>query len=416
MELQSVGGDARVRRSIVRGWTVVWGAFAVMFVTFGCTYAFTAFFASLQESFGASRGALSWVFSIAASLYFLLGAVSGPLADRFGPRPVILFGTTAVGLGLIAAGAAQSIAQIYAAYALGVGIGVGFSYVPAIGAVQRWFVTRRGFASGLAVSGIGLGTLVMPPLTDWLIASHGWRNAYFVLGGMCLVAGGAAALLIDASPQRHGFLPDGGVAAESDGPARPIEGLSVRDALASRPFALLYGSAFLISIGLFTPFVHLTPFAEDRGVPRALAVALFALVGLGSTLGRFVIGGLADRLGRRRSLGAMYLGVGLAMLWWLSSTQPWQIGLFALVFGTCYGGFVALAPALIVDYFGPRNASSIIGVSYTAVAVGTLIGPPLAGYAFDLYGSYALPIALSAVVALMAAVLVGMAPNPPTPR
>jgi MFS family permease len=87
------------RSSVVRGWTVVAGAFAVMFVTFGCTYTFTAFFASLQQEFGVSRGALSWVFSVAASLYFLLGAVSGSLADRYGPRAVVLFGTTAVGVG-----------------------------------------------------------------------------------------------------------------------------------------------------------------------------------------------------------------------------------------------------------------------------------------------------------------------------
>jgi MFS family permease len=192
--------------------------------------------------------------------------------------------------------------------------------------------------------------------------------------------------------------------------------VSVKEAIRSRAFAMLYSAAFLVSLGLFAPFVHLTPYAEDRGVPHALAVALFALIGVGSTAGRFLIGGFADRLGRRRALGAMYLGVALTMGWWLASTQAWQIGLFALVFGACYGGFVALAPALIVDYFGPRNASSLIGLSYTAVALGTLAGPPLAGYAFDVYRSYTLPIAVSAVAAIAAAVLVRVAPDPATER
>jgi MFS family permease len=381
-------------------------------VTFGCAYTFTAFFASLQQEFGVSRGALSWVFSVAASLYFLLGAVSGSLADRYGPRAVVLFGTTAVGVGLILAGRADAVWQVYAAYGVGVGVGVGFSYVPAIGAVQRWFVVQRGFASGLAVSGIGLGTLVVPPIADWIIAAHGWRTAYVALGVFCIVAGSVAALFVEGSPQRRGFLPDGKVAvAHTMGP--PIlDGVSVREALASRPFGLMYGAAFLVSLGLFTPFVHLAPYAEDQGVPHAVAVGLFALIGIGSTAGRFLIGGLADRIGRRRSLCAMYVGLAFTLLWWLVSTQAWQIGLFALVFGACYGGFVALAPALIVDYFGPRKAGSLIGLTYTAVAFGTLGGPPLAGYAFDLTGSYTLPIAFSAVTALAAAALIRLAPDP----
>jgi MFS family permease len=174
----------------------------------------------------------------------------------------------------------------------------------------------------------------------------------------------------------------------------------------------MYGAAFLVSLGLFTPFVHLAPYAEDQGVPHAVAVGLFALIGIGSTAGRFLIGGLADRIGRRRSLCAMYVGLAFTLLWWLVSTQAWQIGLFALVFGACYGGFVALAPALIVDYFGPRKAGSLIGLTYTAVAFGTLGGPPLAGYAFDLTGSYTLPIAFSAVTALAAAALIRLAPDP----
>jgi MFS family permease len=395
---------------------VVAGAFGVMFVTFGCTYAFTAFFTPLQEGFEVSRGALSGVFSVAASLYFFLGAVSGPLADRFGPRPTIVFGTTTVGLGLIMAGRADALWQIYAAYGIGVGVGVGFAYVPAIAAVQQWFVAKRGFASGVAVSGIGLGTLVVPPIAAWLVDEFGWRGAYYVLGVACIVAGGGAALVIDGSPERHGFLPDGQVLETSLTPQQLAEGLSVRQALGSRAFLLLYSAAFLVSVGLFMPFVHLAPFAEDRGVPHRVAVALFAVVGVGSTAGRFLIGGLADRLGRRRSLAAMYVGVAVTMLWWLASTQAWQIGLFALTFGACYGGFVALAPALIVDYFGPRNASSLIGLSYTAVAFGTLAGPPLGGYAFDVYRSYTLPIAFSAAAAIAAAALVRLAPEPGTER
>src|SRR3546814_9783720 len=89
-----------------------------------------------------------------------------------------------IALGLALASTARSLGEVYAAYGLGVGLGVGCAYVPAVGVVQRWFVRRRGLASGLAVSGIGVGTLVMPPLASHLIDALGWRETYFILGGI----------------------------------------------------------------------------------------------------------------------------------------------------------------------------------------------------------------------------------------
>ena len=402
---------AEERRSARRGWSVVAGAFGVMFACFGCTYCFSAFFTPLQEAFTASRAALSWIFSIAVFLYFVLGAVSGPLADRLGPRGMTLAGVAIIGLGLLVASRAEALWQIYLGYGLGVGIGIGFACVPAIGAVQRWFVRRRGLASGIAVSGIGVGTLVMPKVAEWLIEALDWRGAFLALGLFSILGGGLAALFIDGSPERHGFLPDGGVAAP-DVARAPAHGMTLGETVRSRAFRFLYAACFFISIGLFIPFVHLVPHAQDQGIPYATAVTLFTLVGVGSTVGRFALGGLADRLGRKRSLALMYLGVAVMMGWWFISREAWQIAAFALIYGTFYGGFVALAPALLVDYFGPKNASGIIGFAYTGVAVGTLLGPSLAGYAFDLTGSYAVPIAVSALFSAVAAALVWMAPEP----
>jgi len=126
-------------------------------------------------------------------LYFALGLVSGPLADRFGARLLAVAGMILTGLGLAVASLARSLPEVYAAYGLGVGLGIGFSYVPILGAVQRWFVRRRGLASGLAVSGIGVGTLVMPPAAALLIDAMGWRGAYLVLGIFAAIVGGGMA-------------------------------------------------------------------------------------------------------------------------------------------------------------------------------------------------------------------------------
>src|SRR5690349_4001420 len=194
---------------LFQGWLVVAGAFAVTFIGFGSAYTFSAFVGSLQQEFGASRGSISLVFSLAGFLYFALGIVSGSLADRWGSRRLAIIGTILTGPGLGAARAARSLVEVYVAYGLGVGLGVGCSYVPAVGAVQRWFVRRRGLASGLAVSGIGVGTLVMPPLASFFIDRLGWRTAYLVLGGLAVVVGVGMAMMIANDPRDRGLLPDG---------------------------------------------------------------------------------------------------------------------------------------------------------------------------------------------------------------
>jgi MFS family permease len=393
------------RPHIFYGWFVVLAAFAVTFVGFGCAYTFSAFVEALQRDFDASRGSVSLVFSLAGFLYFGLGILSGPLADRVGSRGLAVAGMILTGVGLAAASVARSLPEVYAAYGLGVGLGVGCAYVPAIGAVQRWFVRRRGLASGIAVSGIGVGTLVMPPLASLLIDSLGWRGAYLALGALAAVVGGGLALLIENDPRDRGLGPDGDPPPSGAQPARP-EGNSVRDAIRSSRFISLYAACLICSFGVFVPFVHLVPYAQDHGVAPASAVLLLGVIGIGSTAGRFFLGGLADRIGRQLSLLLMFTGMALALAVWVIATNLWSLAAFAFVYGVFYGGWVAVLPAVVMDYFGGRNVSGIIGILYTSVAFGTLIGPSAAGFAFDLVDSYTVPILASAGANIVAAIII----------
>ncbi len=379
---------------IFHGWFVVAGTFAVTFVGFGCAYSFSAFLVSLQRDFAASRGSISLVFSLAGFFYFGLGVITGPLADRWGSRRLAVIGMILTGIGLGIASVARSLAEVYAAYGLGVGLGIGCSYVPAVAAVQRWFVKRRGFASGLAVSGIGVGTLVVPPLASLLIENVGWRETYLILGAFAVVVGAGMALMIEDDPRGRGLSADG--EPPPHGQLKAAAGVPIRKAITSRRFVGLYAACFICSFGLFVPFVHLVPYALDHGVSQSAAVLLIGAIGVGSTAGRFLLGGLADRLGRPLSFVTMFVGMGLSFVVWLFSTSLWPLAAFALVYGVFYGGFVALAPAVVIDYFGGRHASSIIGILYTSVAFGTLIGPSAAGFAFDASHSYTLPILASA--------------------
>ena len=374
------------------GWVVVGAAFTLMFVGFAAAYSFAAFFGAFQAEFGAARADVALVFSVAAFLWFLSGAPGGMLADRYGPRLVTLAGAVCLGLALWLASRAQSVWMLYATYSIGIGLGVGLVYVPSVAAVQPWFSANRGFASGIAVAGIGAGNIAGPLLAAWWIGLFGWRGAYAALAAFSLVLGVIAAALL----RQHGAV------------TRPSAdaGIRLRDAVRTRAFGLLYASVVLSCIGLFVPMVHLAPYAEDAGHSPAQGVALVSLIGLGSLLGRFTIGGLADRLGHHRSLAVMYAGLGaMLLLWWLS-TSWWVLALFAVVFGACYGGSVALLPTLCMDLYGPRALSGIIGCLYTGAGVGTLIGPWFAGAAYDALGSYDIPILVGAAFSFVAAACV----------
>jgi MFS family permease len=400
---------------IFYGWFVVAGTFAVTFVGFGCAYSFSAFLLPLQHDFAASRGSIALVFSIAGFFYFALGVIIGPLADRFGSRLLAVVGMILTGAGLIAASVAQTLLQVYLAYGLGVGLGIGCSYVPAVAAVQRWFLRRRGFASGLAVSGIGVGTLVVPPLAKFMIDAFDWRETYLILGIFAIVAGAGMAMLIEDDPSERGLGVDGDPpAAAASGSAAP--GGAIRVAITTRRFIGLYAACFICSFGLFVPFVHLVPYALDHGVASSAAVLLVGAIGVGSTAGRFLLGGMADRLGRPLSFLIMFVGMGLSFVIWLFSVSLWPLAAFALVYGVFYGGFVALAPAVVIDYFGSRQASSLIGIVYTSVAFGTLVGPSAAGFVFDLSHSYTLPILLSIGVYVVATAILAVTSKGPMAR
>jgi MFS family permease len=378
---------------------VVAAAFTLMFVGFASAYCFAAFFTAFQAEFGASRGDVALVFSAAAFLWFLLGAPGGMAADRFGPRRVCALGVASLVAALWLASRAGSVEALYATFSIGVGLGVGLVYVPSVGAVQPWFAANRALASGVAIAGIGAGNIAGPLLAAWWIGLFGWRGAYVAMASFVLVLGGIAAVLVRRK--------------ERSSTTTSVSGVALSQAVRTRPFWLLYGSLVFSCVGLFVPMVHLGPYAQDLGYSEAQGVALVSLIGLGSLLGRFAVGPFADRLGRQASLAAMYAGLGAMLLVWWAASAWWLLALFAVAFGTFYGAYVALLPTIVMDLYGARSVSGIIGCLYTGAGVGTLVGPWLAGRAYDALGAYDLAIVAGAAFAFLAAFCVsGIAQGP----
>ncbi len=372
------------------GWVVVWACFVALAVIFGVAYSFAAFFESFTTEFNASRAEVSLVFGLSGLLYFVLGAFGGMLADRFGPRRVTTCGMLCICAALALGSVAQSMTQLTLFYGVGLGVGIALVYTPAIGCVQPWFSRRRGLAAGIASAGIGAGTFGVPLLAAAAITQWQWRGTMLALAVGVLVVGLTATLLLRPAPA---------AARRADG---TVPGVPFTEALRSRSFRWLYAMCMLGAPAMFIPFAHLSAAARDLGVSDARAVGLVGLIGIGSLVGRFVIGSVADRVGRPMTLVAVQASLGLSMLVWLSAGGYPALALFALWMGLSYGGIVSLMPALCMDLYGARAVSSLIGALYTGAALGNVAGPWIAGRVFDTQGSYTMVIAGCALLSVLA--------------
>ena len=254
----------------------------------------------------------------------------------------------------------------------------------------------------IASAGVGLGTLVVPILAGWLLPMLGWRSTFIVFAVGALVLGGCAVSLIESDPARRGLAPDGTPPPPGGPTLSAPTGITLRAALGTRQFWYFFAAILGCAMGLFIPFAHLAPYARDHGHSEQIAAALIGAIGLGSLIGRFALAGLSDRISRPLFLAVLFAGMALMLALWLASTGVVPLAIFAVVFGALYGGFVALAPALTMDYFGGRSVAGIIGALYSAAGIGNLIGPWLAGVAFDIRGSYDLPIIVSIACMLIA--------------
>jgi MFS family permease len=360
----------------VTGWRTVTAAFVSMAVVFGVAYSFGAFFVPMAAEFGTGSGATSVVFAVTAFCWFLLSPVSGRIADRTGPRPVLLAGAGALATGLLLTATVHQLWLGYLTYGAGVGIAVACGYVPLVAAVGGWFVRRRAIALAVAVAGIGVGTLLGAPLAAALIEAIGWRSTHVVFGvtGAALLVGCAAAV---RRPPR----------AVDGEPAPPLRALA-----RTVPFRSMYAATLLAAFALFVPVVHLPAYAASTGASPVAGAALVGIIGVASVVGRIALGAIADRFGRVRTFQASFAVLAAAFALWLGHIVvggPFAVLVaFAVVLGVGYGGWIALQPAVIADAFGVRGLGWVVGLVYTAAGIGALLGVPVAGVLVDATGGH----------------------------
>ncbi len=368
---------------------MVVATFLSSFVSLGIAYSFGAFFADMAAEFNTTRGATAVVFGITTFAFFWLSLITGRAADLWGPRPVLAVGAVALLVGLLATSRVDSLAVGYVTYGAGVGIAAACGYIPMVATVGGWFDRHRATAVGLAVAGIGAGTLVMSPVSAALIERYGWRDTFVMLG-----IGGSAVLLACTLLVRR---PPGQAGPQ---PAR------FGDAFGSAVFRRLQLSALCSGLALFVPFVFVGQYAKDRGVDSVAAAILVGVLGGASVLARIGFGTAVRRFGSVALYRSCFVLIALSFLVWLAAGDSYlMLLLFVTALGIGYGGFVALSTIVLAERFGVLGLGSVLGLFYTSQGLGGLVGPPTAGWLIDRTAGYTIPILLCSGLAATARLL-----------
>ncbi len=372
-----------------RGWVVAFAGCAINTWTFGVFYSFATALEQMADEFNAGLSGIAAFFSVTTFLFFVVGMLAGPLADRFGARRLVAVGALLMGGGLWLTAQVESLFTGIVVYGLGVGLGIGSYLVPLSVATGAWFEKNRTVALGVNTVGIGLGTLILVPVAEWLIRTAGWRSAFELMGIGSAIVYGVVALVSFKPP-----TPPASLAASIS---------AARRAVGRSEFWRLYLAGFLMSVALFIPFVFLVQYAKEQGIASSTAAFLITSLGLGSVLGRLGLGVLGMRLG---VLPLIIMCFGIQpiayVLWLLAGPNYALLLLFAGLLGVGYGGFVALSPVAMAGMFGLEGLGGVLGIQYTSAGLGALVGPISAGAVIDATGSYTVAIVGAIIVSLMA--------------
>ena len=370
-----------------RGWTVVAAGAVGSGVAFGTVYTFGAFFDAMVDDLGAGKGPTALVFGVTLFAFFGTGIVAGPLADRYGPRWLVLAGAALMPLGLVLTSRVDSVVAGYVTYGVGVGVGGGLVIAPVYTAAAGWIVGRRALALGVLAAGNGLGTLILLPIAERLISDNGWRDAYITLAVVDAVVVSLCVLVVARPP-----IP----------PAPPALAW-MRTVARTDAFRRLFLTTLLFSVALYVAFGFTVDFATADGIESGRAALLVGLIGASSVVGRLGLTTLSSRWLAVRLLQGCLAAQPVAFAVWLVAGGSYLLlVVFALLLGVAYGGFVALGPEVALGYFGVVGLGGVIGLLFLAFGLGGLVGPPFAGWLADVSDGSAVPISFAVVASACA--------------
>ena len=405
------------KHAIFYGWWIVVAAFLIGMYSAGVvTYGFTAIFEPIASDTGWSYTQISIAVSLRGLEASFLAPVAGAFADRWGSRKIIFGAIVIIIIGLLLLSHATSLLIFYSAFILmAAGINGCTQTVP-MTAIAQWFRQKVGLASGIASSGPGFSGLIVLVMVQ-LIEIFGWRSAINILALVMLVIVLPISLLFRHKPEQYGYVPDGrpdikAISENGVGTSHVFKpDVNVRQALKSSIFWRITLALLCTCIVIFSLITHVMPHLSSIGVSRSTAGVVAMAIPITSVIGRLTIGWLGDKLDRRwLAAGSSFL-VAIGLLWFdfASTADIWMLIPFLIFLGIGYGGYVPLIPSLVKQYFGTAYFGSIYGFVTGIAMLGGVLGPPLAGWVYDMRGNYQgiwLAMAGLSIVAIMSMITI----------
>ena len=370
------------------GFIIVGVCFLLQAVGWGIFNSLGVFFKPLMAEFAWPRSLVASTMSMGLLIAGTNAILLGRLSDKYGPRLTMAVCGLFLGVGFMLMFRVETIWHVYLFMSLLVGIGVSGTDVVLLSTTTRWFVKYRGMMVGIVKVGTGVGMLIMPLLINFLISSFGWRTAFVILGIACLLAFVLGAQLLVRDPGKKGLSVYGNGEANPQNGSEVEAGATMQEALCSFPFWLIGGAFFIVLFCAATILMHVVAHTIDLGISPSNAAKVLSTVGALSIAGRFIMGAAGDKVGNRNALIICFGCLTMGTVWLQFADRLWMLYLFAGVHGFAHGGFFALIAPILADYFGTRDQGAILGVVIFISNLGSAIGPVLAGYIFDMTGSY----------------------------
>lgn len=381
---------------------VVIASLFILLAMWGVSYSFGVFFEPLLTEFGWTRAATSGAFSLSIFLSGFAAIGMGRLSDRVGPRRVLTIAGILFGLGYLLMSRVSAIWQIYLFYGIAA-IGLAGGYVPLTSTVSRWFVERRGTMTGIVVSGIAVGTMIMPLVANHLISTYEWRTAYVIIGIIVLLIVVSAAQFLRRDPSQMGLSSYG--TKDGEEVSLQASGISLREAMRTGQFWMLLGVFFCFFFGVSTIMAHVVIHARGLGISPTGAALILTVIGGVGVGGRIMMGRAADRIGNKLAIVISVILIAASFFLLLGAKEAWMFYLFAALLGVGYGAEAALLSPMVAEYFGLSSLGGILGAMALGTQTGGAIGPVLAGRIYDVYGSYYLAFLICAVLSIVALIL-----------
>ena len=373
------------------GWIVAAGAFVITAATCGAFYSFGVFFVPVMNEFGWTRGLTSGVGFISGISYAITVPITGLLADKYGFKIVTMVTASILGLGFFLGSQVQNVWHLYLFVGFLPGLGACAAIALPLAMVAQWFIRRQGLALGIASAGIGVGTGLVPLLFSYFIAEFGWRVSFVLLGCLIWVTCVPASLIAmrKAEPDYiHAHEGKESTLSGSSNPGEADQEFTLSEAILTAPFWFLFAVYALCLLCLGLTMTHIVPYAQDTGLGPITAASVLSTIGICSIIGRISSGVVSDRVGARMVMLVCITIEGIMMLWLIKANGPWMFYLFAAIFGISYGANIVMIPKLTSTIFGVKSMGAIYGGLSVADGIGFAIGPLLAGYIFDVTGSY----------------------------